>query len=218
MPERTGPGRCHLRRREAFFLFHLQRGEQFTAREILARPVIGERRQRLEHVVVAHLLAVIAFDAPDRDEDVFRHAIAVLQIGEHPRIGGFHLLAHRHAVVGHGTVEIAPHRLDEFRLGQVRALHAGIARDAGHRPVVNIGTDSGGDGSGAEIADEGCELRVRGAHGRRGCGNRVLRGALLMPRLDRRRCRAGRQRQSQCHPRSPSHPNHPRPKIHDNPL
>src|ERR1700733_13985255 len=119
LPEGAGPGRCHLREREMFLLFHAERIDEFAPAEIAARPLIAERSQRLEHVEAAHLRAIIAFQAPYRDQDFLLHAESLLDGRQCRRVGGEHRLALADARERYSAVEISPDRLHEFRLLEI---------------------------------------------------------------------------------------------------
>ena len=59
---------------EFFLLHHLECREQFTAREIGPRAVIGESRESLEDVEATCVVAVVGLIAPDRNQNFARHA------------------------------------------------------------------------------------------------------------------------------------------------
>ena len=85
--------------------------------ERLPPPDTRQRRRRSQHWTVAALRTVVAFDAPDRGEDVAVDAIAALGLVEYLFVLRQQLASACDARVGYQRVEIFPERLGEFRLG-----------------------------------------------------------------------------------------------------
>ena len=93
---------------------------------VAAPTVISERRQRRQNLEFAEQRAVIAFQAPDRGDDLGRHAIGFLDTGKQ-RLMLFHL---GDAVGDAGACEQPPGEVEE---GALEHALAGIAFD--HRLV-----------------------------------------------------------------------------------
>ena len=128
LAERARPGSRHLRRRVIFRLHDPQRGEEFRPRVILHRTVVGEGGERAEQVEPTGVSAVIALHPPDRDENFRRDSIAVLDRGQHRRIGSEQRLGLAHPLRPRRRVDILPDWLGEFGLLLIKR------RDLGQRP------------------------------------------------------------------------------------
>ena len=72
-----------------------QRGDQLAAEEGAAPPLIPQGRQRRDDRVIAHYLAEIALDRPQRDDEARLHAKALLHPLQERQVFG-----HRGAAVG----------------------------------------------------------------------------------------------------------------------
>ena len=170
LAEGAGPGRRHVRGVVFLQLHHLQRSDQLRPGVIGARAVIGERRQRLEHIEAAHGAAIIGFVSPDRNQDFLRHAVFGFDGRQDRAVAYQQRAAVGNALRRYGGVEIAPHRIGEFGLVEVEVGDALQARCLAERGVIGLSRNAGGQRRAAEIVDELDEGLVvgRGRSGGRG--------------------------------------------------
>ena len=78
MPHRAGPGAAHVGELDVPLLQDFQRGEEFVAEHVLAPPDVGLRRQHADRVVRQLVAAERGLAAPDRQDHLRRHAVALL--------------------------------------------------------------------------------------------------------------------------------------------
>ena len=78
LAELARPRADHLLRTQVAALDHAQCVEQARAEQLRPAAVIGERRQRRQHVLLAGAGAEVAFQAPERDDHRRRHAEILL--------------------------------------------------------------------------------------------------------------------------------------------
>ena len=112
-----------------------QEGFELRAEEVRARRVVeGERGQRVHHAPLAHVAAVVGFDADDRNDDLLRHA--VLGLGASKRagvLGGESHAVRDMALVDEDRPVVAP-RANPWRGGRADCLEdLGLARGEGEQ-------------------------------------------------------------------------------------
>nr|WP_246148700.1 hypothetical protein [Skermanella pratensis] len=183
MAHGAGPGADQTALRRVAPVDDPERLQQLLAPEVGPAAVPGERGQRLDHVVVAHVGAEVALHRPDRDDDLGRHPVVALDAREQAALRGELFAAAGDPGLADGAVEIAPDRADEFRLAAVRGQDFRQDAQPGQVPVHRGGADPRGQRIGPEARQPGLEIDLlRRGVGRQGC--RLVRGA-------RRRLAAG---------------------------
>ena len=124
----------------------------------------GERRQGSDDVLTAGRGSIVGFEAPDRHENVARHAEAPLDPGDVDvplRQQGMALRDSRRC---HGGRQIGTGRLSEFGLSAGQRRHGRVRRDF---------SESGVEGGGGDAATFGFRLQ-RGNESRQGFQRRRL--------------------------------------------
>ena len=152
-----------MRRRHVAMVEDAQRGHQFAAEEAGAAAFPGERRQRLDHVEVAHAGAEAGLQAPDAGDHAGIDAEPVLHAAEQRAV-----LLERGAAVGDALVgdqQGAVLRPGHGELGLVAVAlqHLLVRLHAGERAVQRRRRDAGAPRLGAHAGEEVLETVRRGA-------------------------------------------------------
>ncbi len=137
----------------------LQRGQQFALEKVAPVIAIGQRCQRMDDIVAAHVGSVVGFHAPDGKDDFGLDAIALL--GSTQCLGP--LPAHA-PTVGHArgrycVGNILTRRLDRFGLA-AREAHDAVGRRKACKGLLEYGAGNAtrgrfGPDRGNEIGDIG---------------------------------------------------------------
>jgi hypothetical protein len=141
----------------------VERGHQLAAEEAGAAALPGERRQRLDHMEVAHAGAEARFEAPDAEDDTWidtktvLHAAeqrAVLLIGD-PAIGDALIGDQQRPVLrpGHG----------ELGLVTVAIQHLLVRLQAGEGAIQRSGRDAGAARISAQASEKALKAARRGS-------------------------------------------------------
>ncbi len=162
MSHRAGPRSRHLRRRDVPRLQDLQRGDQLALEERAPPPVIGERRERLDHRLLAAAHAVGALQPPDGRDDLLLDAVGPLDPVEDAGVLAQGVPAVADAAVGDGGAEIFPDRLGELGLVAVTADDLGIVAHAAEGRVEHLRPDPLRERAAPEAADPRFQPRVAG--------------------------------------------------------
>ena len=158
LPELARPGADHLLRPQVAALDHAQRVEQMAAEHVAAPAVIGQRRQRLERLVLALAGAEIALQPPERGDDRGRHAVILLLAGE-DRLE-FLDLGHARGQPGAGQHLVGEFEevLREEALPPVDADDALVEHQIGRCRVEGGGRDALGQGLLLEVGEPAVEV------------------------------------------------------------
>ena len=152
-PEGAGPGADEPAFRHVAVLQDFQRGEELVPEIVLAPADAGERRGRAQHRAVAALVAVVAFHAPDRRDDIAADAIGAFGAGEGVRIFLEQRAALGDARVGHQDVEIVPDRFGELGLAVELVHDAEIRRQPARGARENAARDAATRGRGPQSCE-----------------------------------------------------------------
>ncbi len=129
-------------RRDVALVDDLERVDELFAEELAAALVVGERRQGVDHRIAAEVIAVIAFEPPERDEEARRDAVFVPDPVQELRMHPQHLLAARDARLVDAQVDVAPEGLREFGLLAVQLDDLGDERGRQKRRVQSLRRDA----------------------------------------------------------------------------
>jgi hypothetical protein len=167
----------------------LQRGDELGGEEVAPAPVVRERRERADDVEPTRRRAVGGLLAPDREQDLGRHAELRLDARERRRQVRTEALPAADAMLAelHGPVLGVAHRRDRGAVGLriVERHDARVGYEARELAVERLGLDADGQGLRAEMIEPRGERRV-GRERRHG-------------RSRRRRCRARWSRRGHGH-------------------
>jgi len=125
-----------------------------------APPVIGQRRQRLDHVNRPAVTAIGAFQSPDSGDHFFINAIFGLNRAQGSAMLAQCLLAVFYPRVRGGAVQVFPQRLGEFRLISVFLDHVGIISHPSKGPVQRSVADPFGVGAFAKTLEPALKSHV----------------------------------------------------------
>ncbi len=128
LAHRPGPAALQARPCAAAVDHDVQRVLQLGLGPVAAPAVIGQRRQRADHVVVALHRAEGALLRPDGQQDLGRHAIALHHLPRHT-VGA--LLGLGDPRGRHRVLDVGAGRPTELRLVPVQPHHGRIGRQAG---------------------------------------------------------------------------------------
>ncbi len=162
----AAPGAAHVRELDVALLQHLERVKQLLPEEILPPPVIALRGQHGDGVLRQPVAAERGLTAPDREQDISRHAVLLLDRAQRAAVLGGELFALLGEIRDVRLLDVVGGRLHEFGLPARRRLPAGKI-EIGQRQI------------GLEPARRRVECRPRDA--KRLC----LRPDLLEPALKR---------------------------------
>ena len=152
LPHGAGPRTLHGFKLDIALVDHTQRRQQLLLEKAGAPAVVGQRRQRRHHRVLAGILAVKALDPPDRQDKAGLHAVFLADPVQKRRMLGQHLLAALCLGVGHHLVAVLREGHREFWLLAV-ALQDGLHRlKPGQRRVQRRLADALRRRFGAEFA------------------------------------------------------------------
>ena len=177
VPHGAGPRPVEMSRVRIALLQDLQGRDDLSTGEFRLHPRTGQGHERLDHLLVALVGAVVGFHAPDGQNDVLVDTVLGLDLIEQLAILNELLLAHGEALGRNGTVHILAHRLLVFRLVARGLDDFLVVRDPGGRLLERIPTDAGTFGGGPEALHAGLKLvRIRKArHSRDGDAGQASR-------------------------------------------
>ena len=142
----AGPGATHAAGLHVAMLENAQRREQLFVGKRWAAAFIGQGGEGGDHRLVAHVLAEVAFHAPDRHQCVAVDAVALLDGLQGAGVFGQQRLATAHAGGRDGAVEVFPHRPGEFRLAAVGPDDRWVRAYACKGRIKHRGLDTGAQG------------------------------------------------------------------------
>jgi hypothetical protein len=148
-----------------------ERGDEFAAKEIVAVARLRKRRERANDVLALRLIAVIAFDPPDRKQKKAVDAEFCLDRRERLGEGDHAFFSARDAAIGDEQGDIAADRSDIFRLALGGGDHLRIGLNAFEGGVEGRARNAARFRLRPQIRDVGLKiLRRLFRRGRAACG------------------------------------------------
>ena len=176
LAHRAGPGALHALWLHVTLLEDRERGEQLVVGELRAATFVGEGCQRADHAHVAGIGAEVAFHAPDGDQGVALHAVALLDAAQGLGMLGEQALAIAHTLQGSRAIQVFPHRPGELRLALVGTDHRRVGSHPGKGALEGGAVDAGSQRLAAKAVAPLAEALLH--HGGGGRGDSGRRGRL----------------------------------------
>lgn len=111
----------------------LQGCQKLIFEKVVAVTAMGQRGERMDHVIAAHIRTVIGFHTPDGEHDFRLHAITLLHIGKRLAPFSAHGAARRDSCGTDGIAQILPGGVGDFGLALCQFHDAGTGRKARER-------------------------------------------------------------------------------------
>ena len=131
----AGPGSSHQPGVYVACLNDFQSCNQLSFEELSASSVVRQRRKALDHIVVALVAAIRAFQTPNGDDDLLLHSVAPLNLFKDSALLSQCSFAVAHPRVGRSRIQVFPNRFGEFGLVSIAANNLGIVTHTSERPV-----------------------------------------------------------------------------------
>ena len=160
MPHRAGPGAAHLIRLDVAALDDAQCVEQLRPEERAASRVISQCGERRNHRKTAEVVAEIAFQSPEGDQEPGLYPVFLVGAPQQVLVLLEQLAAALDALLVDAQVDIAPEGLGELGLPTVEFDDSRDGRCILQRQVERFGGDSLGQRFAAQGVEPGLEAGV----------------------------------------------------------
>ena len=178
MAESARPGSGQAFGRDMVVLDDLQHGKEFTAEEVLATAMTGQRGQRAQQRTAAEIAPEVALHPPHGHHRGAIDAIFPLDPVQHRGPLRQHRTAVRHPLLIDQRGEVIPDRGDELRLGIEKSDHGHVRHQRRGMTIEQGGRHAPGRRLGPQTGETSCESGVDGVGGSSEAGSAGQRRAL----------------------------------------